>query len=1227
MVKKQEDSGGDAATPEALPMVAIGASAGGLAAFERLFAALPGDTGGVYVVVQHLSQDQKSELPSILGRYAAMPVEMIDGVTEVKPDHIYVLPAAHTLRVEGDRLLPAAAELEHHQREPINYFFEALAEDRREQAIAVVLSGSRDDGARGLESIKKRGGVTLAQLPEEADYESMPKKAIETGNVDRVLKAGEIGACIGDYLGKERLVVDDQSLTKEASFEAAYRGIVGRLKVVTGHNFINYKRSTMLRRIERRMRLRQIDEIRNYHEELIEHSGEVRALFEELLITVTEFFRDPEAFEALQKVVIAELFEDREEDEPIRVWVPACSTGEEVYSIGMLIVEEAARRGVYADFKIFATDLDESALGKARKAVYSEAACAQMSDERRDRYMVPESSGGYRVVNEIRERVLFAVHDILKEPPFARQDLVSCRNLLIYLENEAQRQVFEVLHYSLKPKGRLFLGASEFIGEARDLFKVVDRSNRIYRPKSLAKKRLPLSDMISTGLGRSKRHLEGKSGSISGDATTTLEYEHHRVLNHTYAPPSVLVNRDYEIIHVAGRARNYLRIPPGQPTHHILESVPTELRLQLRSALVDVFDKKTKTTTGEMVFERGGQSTSVTLVIQPMESAKLADEELAQIVFESSEEPREPVSVPSPKPDDVARSVVEKMERENKRLSDELRVTVERYETTTEELKTSNEELLTINEELQSTTEELETSKEELESTNEELTAVNDELSAKIAELDRVNSDLRNLLSSTEIGTIFLGQSLEVKRFTAPVQQYFNLLESDMGRPLHHITHKLVGYDDLVADVHYVYDQLEPIERQVYTEDGGCFIARIHPYRTVDDRIAGAVLTFFDITERRRVQRRLEESELLFRSIFDSASDILWLFEMDEEGAISTFTKVNEAACMRLGYSEHRLMEMTLADVIDESSLDLKAYLETLQRQGEAIEEVKLITREGERIEEEMNSRLMTVDQESRVVTISRDISAHKAQKAILREAKEESERLAEMQASFLANMSHEIRTPLTSIIGVSQLLAEKSLPDRQREMVELIRTSGRRLQQTLDSVLDISRLEAGEMTPTYQGVTIGEQIAEDVEILRPLADEKGVVLHRELPQEAEVFWTDPGFLSRIIYNLTQNAIKFSSRGEVVCVTFERDGDRGVVSVKDEGIGIDEAFLPHLFEKFKQASIGVGRDYEGSGLGLSLVQHLVEMMDGAIEVRSTKGEGTTFRVVLPEQCPSEESGD
>ena len=1201
--------------PATFPVVALGASAGGLSALRAFFGAVPTDLGMAFVVVQHLAPDRHSELSQILQRATSMAVHQIDSDCTLEPDQVYVIAPDSDLIVQDNVLYPGTASVDRSTHVSIDHFFQSLAADRHHDAVGIILSGSRSDGSRGIVAIKEHGGVTFAQSPAEAEYPSMPRSAIDTGRVDLVLPVTEIAA---------RLVSiasippgDSPSEGAADSTDDAFQGILKRVHSVSGHDFTQYKQSTLARRIELRRHLLQLDSLTDLLDHLREDDDATMDLFDEFLIGVTGFFRDPGAFEALRSEVLADLVASHN-GEPIRIWVPACSTGEEAYTLAILLLEEARRQETAFDFKIFATDIDRAAVEAARRGTYPTTISTQLTPERLSRFFQAVGET-YQVRKPVRDRILFALHDVLKDPPFARQNLISCRNLLIYLKEKAQRSVFETLHYALKPQGFLFLGESEFLGSSSDLFAAVDSAHRIFRPRNTDKRPIPMSDLSS----RSAVFQPALTRRQGPSEAVTLTHLHNDHLARHYAPPSVLVDKDFRIKHIVGDVRPYLRVAPGRPTTDILKTVQPQLRLRLRSALVSVFEDQQESFSSPIPIERQGTTQTLCIRVRFIAPSKRLDHPFALITFEPTDpESLDTMELTAEAPDDASLlETVSRLEEEIDQTRQELDLTIERYETTMEELQTSNEELLTINEELQSTTEELETSTEELQSTNEELIAVNEELSHKITLIDDVNNDLRNLLSATDIGTLFLDREMNLRRFTAPTREYFNVLETDRGRPLEHITHRL-RHPTLVSDARDVLGSLQPKEFTTKSLDDRYFLVRILPYRTSDDRIDGVVITFFDITDRQTVLDKLQESELLFRTVFENASDSLFLFHLEDDNRPSRFVEVNDSACDHLGYSQVELTRMTLLDIMEAEGQHPEAYLQQLVDSGHAVSEVSLRTRSGEPHQVELSSRRFLVSAEQVVLSIGRDIARRKTYEEGLVLAKEESERLAELRAAFLANMSHEIRTPLTSIIGFSQLLSQDQLSERQQEMVQLIRTSGRRLHQTLDSVLDISRIEAGEMVPSFEAFDAAKQVREDVEILRTIADQKDLTLTLEGPSEGLTFRTDPGFLTRIVYNLVENAIKFTSEGSILVRLFLKDENLYLI-VSDTGIGMSEEFIPRLFDKFKQASLGVSRTFEGSGLGLSLVKTLIDMVEGSIEVESTLGEGTTFTVCLPP--PKEDS--
>ncbi len=1215
-------------SPGRFPVVALGASAGGLKAFEEFFRALPTDTGMAFVLVQHLAPDQASSLAEILQRFTALSVTQVTETVQLEPNQVYVIPPNKGLEVKQGRLHLHPRSTERQPPASIDTLFRSLALDCQSYAVAIVLSGSGSDGAQGLVEVHKRGGFTMAQDPEEAEFSSMPKLAIETGRVDMVLTAGELASCLVEgqrHSQQSRLQDglssqgseerDKQESDSEQEFD--YGAITEKLHELTGTDFSHYKRPTMLRRLKRRIDANHLESLDAYEAYLSDHPEEAECLVEDLLIKVTEFFRDPDAFASLEKNFIPKLVDTCNAQTPIRVWVAGCATGQEAYSIAILLHEEFTRRNVLCDFKIFATDLDKRAIETARRGVFSAQDCASLSSERLQRFFTKDE--GYRIRPLIRDRILFAVHDILRDPPFASVNLVSCRNVLIYLDPNAQRRAFEVLHYALKHGGTLFIGQSEFVGMARDLFAPGDELHRIYQSRHTTKRISARSTWLSGGVQRESRKPLDFTLGHGGRESFEWGPVHHAALSRDYAPPSLLVNRQSSILHVMGDVRPYLLVPEGKPTTNVINSVHPGLRVKLRTALTVAFGQNATTTTGPLTFDDEGQSRTVRVVVRSIEAGAYGEEGIALISFETWD--NEPVSSTkwASNPVDTSNQTdLDRLEDELETVRRELEARIDGQEIITEKLTTANEELLTINEELQSTTEELETSQEELQSTNEELTTVNLELHHKVNELNSVNSDLRNLLSSTNIGTIFLDPPLRIKRFTAPVTDVFNILDSDIGRPLEHITHNL-DYSELIDDARNILETRVPIEREITSRDGRWFIARAAPYKTIQEEVDGVVLTFFETTERRIAQNKLRESELLFRTVFESASDAVFVFATGQDGLFTALENVNAGASRQLGYSASELMERTLEDFIDPTSVELDAFLATLRQEGVASSQMKFIANDARSHEVELTARKLEIAGNSKVVVVARNIAAQQAYEDGLLAAKLESDRLAETRATFLANMSHEIRTPLTSIIGVSQLLGECDLSEKEQTMVGLIQTSGRRLHQTLDSVLDISRIEAGEMEPRYGATQIVKEIVEDIEVLRPLAKRKGIALrfHHKL-DEGLIFHTDVGFIHRIVNNLIQNAIKFTDAGEVEVKLEALEGDALRVTVRDTGIGIDEKFLPHIFEKFKQASVGNQRRYDGSGLGLALVKHLVDILGGTIVIQSAKNEGTTFVVSIPQ---------
>ncbi len=842
-------------TPETFSVVGIGASAGGLKAFSQFFDALPEDPGMAFVLVQHLAPNHDSELASLLQTHTALPVAQVTARIRAEPGRVYVIPPGKALRIERGCLLLSEPAHPHGHRAPIDDFFRSLASDQGEQAVCIVLSGTGSDGSAGLRAVKEAGGLTLVQDPGEAQYDGMPRSAVGTGLVDVVLPVAGLAARLVELRRSGRPIPGDAEALPEGD-SAALDAVFAALRAEAGHDFSRYKESTVLRRIGRRMQVLGVDSLADYAGALRARPDEAPALLRDLLISVTCFFRDPKAFEALEKT-IPKLFEGKGPGDSVRVWVPGCATGEEAYSLAMLLCEHASRLGTPPALHIFASDIDEDALAFAREGVYPETIAADVTPERLDRFFEPEGDG-YRVKESLREPVLFAVHNLLKDPPFSRLDLVSCRNLLIYLQRETQQRLFELFAYALREPGFLFLGTSESVEGTRGLFAAISKKHRVFRGRNVTRPGPPFPilrplrrDAPATPKGPVERPPS------LGDLHTRLLLAHH-------APPSVIVGEGNQILHLAGGVGRYLTIPPGEPTHDLLRVAHPSLRPELRTALFYARDRG-RTTDGQRVRATlGGDPVGVLLTVRPLADSERT-EGLLQVVFE--EAPAEPVP---PLEDGAAQPALDYVEDELRRTRERLQSTIEEYETSNEELKASNEELLSMNEELQSTTEELETGREELQSINEELSTVNQELKTKIEELNRANADLQNLIDSTDVATLFLDRDLRITRYTPRLADLFNIIASDRGRPVGHLTQK-IAYPLFVEDARQVLETLLPVEREVASDDDRHFLTRLIPYRTTDDRIDGVVATFVDITRRRRAEDEVHRRAERFRRVVAEA--------------------------------------------------------------------------------------------------------------------------------------------------------------------------------------------------------------------------------------------------------------------------------------------------------------------------------------------------------------------
>lgn len=871
-----------AAASQGFPIVGLGASAGGLAAFESFFSAIPRDTqtGMAFVLVQHLAPDHKSVLTELIQRCTGMEVHQIEDGMRVEADAVYIIPPNLDL-VLCDGVLhllePVAAP---GARLPIDVFFRSLAQDQHERAICVVLSGSGSDGTLGARAVKGEGGMVMVQSPETAAYDGMPRSVLATGLTDFILPPEAMPAQLTAYVrhafGKRRALT-----TPPVTIDDALPKVCVLLREKTGHDFSQYKQTTLVRRIERRMALHQIARQDEYVRYLQQDPGEAEALFRDLLIGVTSFFRDPEAFEALEREAIPRLFADKTSGATVRVWVCGCSTGEEAYSIAILLQEHLESLREVFKVQVFATDIDPQAIDQARAGVYPANIAADVSPERLARFFSREPQGNaYRIQKVIRDMLVFSEQDLIRDPPFSRLDLISCRNFLIYVNPELQKKLIALFHYALSPEGVLFLGTSETVGESLTLFGPLDRKWKLYlRQGDQERAAMPsigeLMAPVSAAAGRAfdKSLSERRGGRL--DLRTLIE----RALLKHYDCAALLVNGRGEILHIHGRTGRYLEPAPGDAQLNVLGMAREGLRRALMTAFQQAVSRKEVARMSRLRVKTNGDHILVDLAVRPAQTADagmpLAD--LYLVVLEPSVDPmampeadsgaeREPPSTGEGRDRRIA-----ELELELGAKEEYLQTTLEEMETSNEELRSTNEELQSVNEELQSANEELETSKEELQSVNEELATVNAELQTKVADLSRANNDMNNLLAGTGVAMLFVDHQLRITRFTPATTQLIKLIQTDVGRPVGDIVSNLVDYSALVPDLKAVLETLIPQEREVMTQDGVWYRMRIGPYRTLENVIEGAVITFMDISESKRAETEMREARLLAESIVETA--------------------------------------------------------------------------------------------------------------------------------------------------------------------------------------------------------------------------------------------------------------------------------------------------------------------------------------------------------------------
>lgn len=1203
-------------TPSPSLVVGIGASAGGLDPCKRLLESAPVDKGIAFVVVLHLAPAHESHVAEILKTTTSMEVTQVtDQQTHIQPNHVYVIAPATSLSIRGGGTLEVAEpDHPHYRAKPINDFFSSLAADQRENAVGIVLSGTGDDGAAGLEEIQSAGGLCIVQDPKTAEYDGMPQSAIDTGAADAVVSPEAMGRLLIEYAAVPhvRPAPRPSSQQKTEGPGDELDAILALLSKQYRVNFREYKKNTLERRTKRRMGLKQISAWQDYLVYLHAHPEEVEALYGDILIGVTKFFRDPEEWEFLEQKILPALLDSHDADTPVRAWSAGCATGEEAYSLAMIILEHMERAGRHCKLQVFASDVSHEALAFARRGLYPAGIEGDVSPQRLRRFF-HRVGEHFQVDRELRDRVTFAAHNLLSDPPFTALDLVSCRNVLIYLEPHAQERLLDLFHFSLRPQGVLWLGSSETINRRSAHFSEIPGKPRFYLSVGRARldryhvprwvaERVPIPGLPPAPMGppqgpKVARRLE----------QWVLE---------RYTAACVIIDQKFNILYSFGPTGEYLTQPIGETRMDLLSWVRPGLFAKLRTGLSDAAEhKRTVSVMGRRV-ERDTAAARVEVTIDPVTSVPEAD---GLFVVAFRDLPNSPQ--PAVTPDDggeLKESLLRQVEQELRETRQELQSTVDQLETANEEHYASHEELLSLNEELQSSNEELESSKEELQSLNEELTIINRQLEERNTELRSLTSDLNNLLVSTNIPTLFLDLQHRIRRFTPACTKVMYIVSTDIGRSIENVK-ILVRDDNLLADTECVLKNLAVIEAEVSSYDGRWFLRKVQPYRADTERVDGVCITFHDITVQKRAAAEIEDARLLAEAVISTSRTPLLVLDSE-----SHVVSANEAFYEVFQTSEtdtvgRRLYELGNGQWDIPKLRDLLDVLPT-QRTVRNYDVEHVFDSIGWRTMR-LNADVMARTSQPNLLLLSiEDITdLRKAELAAKRRADELGQN-HRRKDEFLAMLGHELRNPLAALANGLAVMKKIGGDAEAIERVRAMMTrQTQRMIAMLDQLLDAARVSSGKFELAQDAVDMVEAAKAAIETVQPLLESAQHELTVSFPpQETALVLGDGVRLAQVLENLLGNAAKYTETGGHIWLTITTMDDTIKLSVRDTGIGLDPDMLDHAFELFTQSPRSLHRAQGGLGLGLPLVRSLVELHGGHVDVFSAGlGQGSEFVVTLP----------
>ncbi|MCU1339384.1 MAG: methyltransferase/methylesterase, CheR/CheB with sensor [Bryobacterales bacterium] len=1186
------------------PIVGVGASAGGLEAFRSLLQTLPHNTGMAFVFVQHLDPEHESLLTKLLSHATRMPVTEVTQGVAVRPDHIYVIPPNTALGIRHGILHLQARKKQDGRHMPIDHFFQSLAENEGSRAIGVILSGVATDGTLGLTAIKAAGGITFAQDARSAKYDGMPRSAIGAGCVDFVFSPEGIGRELKRIGLHPYLATPDHPDVGDRPpyREEGLRTIFALLRNASGVDFTHYKRSTINRRIARRMVLHKVSNLRQYIKHLGENRAELTALYEDILIHVTGFFREPDTFRALKETILPRIFRTKERGEPLRIWVAGCSTGEEVYSIAITVLEYLRGQAGSTQIQIFATDVSDTALERARAGIYSESVMSGVSRERMRQFFV-RADGGYQITKSVREMCIFARQDLAKDPPYSRLDLLTCRNVLIYMEPVLQKKVMTIFHYALKPTGFLVLGKSESISGFSELFTPVGRKRKIYSKKSSSNR--PGVDLPAAH----PKHVTAEpSDRQDVPARFDVQKEADRIIMNHYAPAGLVASDDLQILHFRGNVAPYLSPSPGQASLSLLRMVRPEFGVELRTAIHRAGKQEVPIRKAGVLIKRNGRLKEVSLEVLPLKGS--AGERFFLVLFHETRVPASEASeTPASKTKSTRAGDLEetRLQRELQTTKEHLQSIIEEHEAINEELKSANEEVLSSNEELQSTNEELETAQEELQSSNEELVTINEQLQNRNQELSQLSDDWSNLLGGLNIPIVMLGNDRRIRRFTSPAEKLLNLLPSDIGRPIGNIRPnlKVPDLDGLITDV---IDKVSQREIEIQDRDERWYSMRLRPYRTADNRIDGVLMIFVDVHAVKTTQDALRDQNSFSTAVMESSGALVMV--TDTEGRVVAF---NRACQIASGYKLEEMAGKVIWDrsLVPKEEIDRERtiYRRLVAGRAPIQHEGHWIGKKGSRRLISWNSAAipLATGRPRHLVRIGTDITerreietALQKSEAALRQSQAQLQALTagllSAQEEERARVARELHDDISQKLAMLNLEAESVLR-KQPQSDGKLRTELTRLSHRLRGILRDVERTAYRLHPSsldHLGLSVALK-----SYCTDFSTQNGIALRctdRNLPRGIQP--TLALTIYRVVQEALRNVVKHSgARRAMISVA----GKNGAINltVRDFGRGFD-----------------VSRSKK-RGLGLISMEERVRQAGGVFTLKTTPGKGVRIDVILP----------